>query len=480
MIFAFAAIETTTDPSRGQFPGVSGVRRVAARASSTLVSLSCALLLLVLAPIAAQASDCNKSTHDPITHVRLPGLPFTALPSADGCWIFVSLSSATSSAGSAVAVLSRHNGVIALEQIVHLRGEPAGMVLTHDGKLLIIPNGMGVAFLDVHRLETGEANAVLGYWDNDHVTPGHIYASVTSDDRYLFVSNEAAGTISVIDVAAARRSRFLRDPLIGTIPIGSGAVGLALSTDERFLFATVQEIMGFGWPKRCRPEADPHAAPDHAEGAVVVIDIKLAISDPRSSVLKWVGAGCNPVRVVTAAEKGEIYVTARGSHTLLVFTQTQLTHPGYDTQPAQIPVGAAPVGVAVIEEGRKIVVTNSDRFADGSSNTPSLFVVDSSGVASGSARIVGVLPAKGFPREIRTTADGSTMLVTNFSAGTLEIIDLTRTPWVFSQIDASRTESADIRPGPSSRGPLVAGNILPGSARPLTQLGVPGCLNACL
>src|SRR5262249_43202749 len=158
----------------------------------------------------AQAVDCNRSMQDPITHIRLPGSPFTALASADGCWVFVSLSSGSSGSGPGVAVLSRSRGAIAVERIVPLRGEPTGMVLTHDGKLLIVPNGSGVAFLDVRRLEAGATNAVLGYWGSSHGAGGHIYASITSDDRYLFVSDEAAGTISVINVAAAYRSHFLR------------------------------------------------------------------------------------------------------------------------------------------------------------------------------------------------------------------------------------------------------------------------------
>ena len=382
------------------------------------------LLLLVFAPLVAQATDCNRATLDPITHVGLPGSPFTALPSADGCRIFVSLSSGTSGSGPGVAVLSRGDGVISVERVVPLRGEPTGMTLTHDGKLLIVPNGAGVAFLDAHRLEAGKADAVLGYWGDDRQAPGHIYASVTADDRYLFVSNEAAGTISVIDLAAAYKTHFSRDQLIRKIGIGSGPVGLALSTDERYLFATVQEIKNFGWPMRCRPEADPNAAPDHAEGALVVIDAQRMISDPGRSVLKWVSAGCNPVRVVTSAEKGQVYVSARGSHALLALAEAQLTNPGYDAIAAQVPVGTAPVGIAVIDGGRKVVVTNSDRFGNGAANTQSLFVVDFAGVGTGAAaHIVGVLPAKGFPREIRTTADSRTLLVTNFTAGTLEIVE---------------------------------------------------------
>ena len=42
--------------------------------------------------------------------------------------------------------------------------------------------------------------------------------------------------------------------------------------------------------------------------------------------------------------------------------------------------------------------------------------------------VIGTLPAGAFPRELRGTADGRTLFVTNFASQTLEMIDLARAP----------------------------------------------------
>ena len=46
--------------------------------------------------------------------------------------------------------------------------------------------------------------------------------------------------------------------------------------------------------------------------------------------------------------------------------------------------------------------------------------------AGGKKAVLGEIPAGGFPREIRVSADGKTMFVTNFTSGTLEMVELAR------------------------------------------------------
>jgi hypothetical protein len=102
-------------------------------------------------------------------------------------------------------------------------------------------------------------------------------------------------------------------------------------------------------------------------------------------------------------------------------------------------VDASPVGVAVIDSGRKIVVANSDRFNTGAA-APSLYVIASARVAVNSTPAFGMIPTRGFPREIRATADGHSLLVTNFSAGTLQIVDLGRALWDFVSSRGQRSD----------------------------------------
>ena len=414
-----------------------------------------AALLWLAAPSAARATECNRAMATPVVHVTLPGSPFTALPSADGCWLFVSLE--TSAAHPGVAVLNRADGAVTLKRMLPLPGSPAGMVLTHDGTLLIVANGANVVFLDVGRLTTGAGNPLLGYWTEGHDQPMSIYVSVTADDRYLLVSNEAVGTVSVIDLAQTRRSRFAQVRLVSSIAVGDGPVGLALSSDERFLFATVQSVNATGWSNSCRPEGNPTAVADQPQGAIVVINMKLAVSDAGKSVLRRVPAGCNPVRVVASRQAGRVYVTARGSNKLLAFTERELTDSGPDPRATQVTVGTSPVGVAVIDGGRRVVVASSDRF-NSRAAAASLYVIDGARLAVDSTPIVGMIPSRGFPREIRATADGQTLLVTNCSAGTLQIVDLSRAPWDFAlNIGQPSSWLARLEPTVPASNPLVPG-----------------------
>lgn len=388
-------------------------------------------LLWLTALTSAHATECNRAMTVPVAHVTLPGSPFTALPSADGCWLFVSLAQNTGTQRPGIAVLDRADGAVTLKRTVGLPGSPAGMVLTHDGTLLIVASGTHVVFLDIGRLTTGLGDPVLGYWKEGHDQPLSVYVAVTADDSYLFVSNEAVGTISVIDLAQTRRAHFAQVRFIRSIAVGESPVGLAFSSGERFLFATVQSVNATGWSKDCKPEGAPAAVADRPEGAIVVIDMKLAISGSTNSVLRRVRAGCSPVRVVNSRQSGRVYVTARGSNELLTFNERDLTGSGADPQATQVAVGTSPVGVAVIENERKVVVASSDRFNTVAA-APSLYVIDSTRIAVNSAPVVGMIPSRGFPREIRATADGHTLLVTNFSAGTLQIVDLKRSPWDFA------------------------------------------------
>jgi DNA-binding beta-propeller fold protein YncE len=374
----------------------------------------------------AKGADCNRAAPEPITHIELPGSPFEPIPTNDGCWIFVSLVSTKSEPGR-VAVLKRDEGVISLARTVPVKGGPTGMVITHDGKILIAATGDGVAFLDSQRLISGSGSPVLGYW-TEGTEAGRVYVNVTSNDEYLFVSDEAIRTVTVINLAAARASGFNKFT-VGTIPVGIGPIALTFSRDERYLYTTSQVMpKESDWPVECRPEFNQDAPPDHPQGAVVVVDVSLAKTQPLRSVVATVKAGCNPVRLVTSPNGDVAYVTARGDHSLLAFDTKKLLSDPTHALIGKVRVGTAPVGVGVIEDGGKVVVTNSNRFLGGADDRQTLVVVDPSKLADGTAAILGTIPAGGFPREIRLTADRLTLLLTNFASRTLELINLQQLP----------------------------------------------------
>ena len=91
--------------------------------------------------------------------------------------------------------------------------------------------------------------------------------------------------------------------------------------------------------------------------------------------------------------------TARADNVLLVFDTRKLTSEGTHSQVARVAVGQAPVGVAMINHGAQLIVTNSNRMLAPQANQD-LAVIDASKVAEGSAAVTGTLPAGAFPRRI--------------------------------------------------------------------------------
>ncbi len=325
--------------------------------------------------------------------------------------------------------MSRAGGEPSLLRVVPLDGSPYGMTLTHDGQLLIVASGDRVAFLDPARLIAGSPDALLGYL-TDAPKAGRIYANVTPDDRWLFLSDESTRSISVVDLATARASSFRHSTVIGQIPVGRAPIALTFSHDHRFLYTTSQVAPNaYGWPPECRaPGSDTtRQRSSYAKGAILVVDVARATRDPANAVVGAVSAGCNPVRLVTSPAGDVAYVTARTDNALLAFDTRKLLTDTAHALIARVPVGTAPVGVAVLNRGTTLAVTNSNRFAN-SNAAQALTIIDARRIGTGAAAVLGTVRAGVFPRELRVTSDERTLLLTNFGSRTLAVIDLARLP----------------------------------------------------
>lgn len=383
---------------------------------------------------------CTQAAARPVAMVELPGNPFQAIPTVDGCHVFVSLVGPVEPGDprrpprpgapmGGVAVVGRAGGEPSLIRVIPLEGSPYGMALTHDGRLLIVTSDDRVAFIDPARLIAGSPGAILGYL-NDAPAAGRVYANVTPDDRWLFLSDESTRTISVVDLAKARASGFTRSAVIGQIPVGRAPIALTFSADHRFLYTTSQVApAAYGWPSVCTATGSDTARQrsNYPRGAILIVDVARATRDPANAVVGAVSAGCNPVRLVTSPRGDVAYVSARTDNALLAFDTRRLLTDSAHALIARVPVGEAPVGVAVLNEGARLAVTNSNRFGN-SNATQSLTIIDAQKISSGEVSILGTVPAGVFPRELKVTADQRTLLLTNFGSKTLAVIDIARLP----------------------------------------------------
>jgi DNA-binding beta-propeller fold protein YncE len=379
------------------------------------------LTLAALLAFAAQAqsTDCNVSAASPSAMIALPSRPFTAVPSHDGCWVFVSL---TGPGG--IGVLKRGGGTIELLRVTPLASTPTGIVMTHDGKLLIAAANDVVIFLDVQRLISGAADPVLGSF-SDGPNSESIYANVTADDKLLFVSEEAAQSITVIDMERARANGYKAEAIKGKIPTGLAPIALTFSPDGKWLYTTSQlAARQWNWPAACKPEGSPAGSPIvNPEGAVIVVDVALAATDPAKSVAARIPAGCSPVRMAISPAGDRIYVTARNSNAVVAFDTAKMLTDADHARLGMAPVGSAPVPVAVVDGGRKVVAGNSNRFA-GTTSGESLNILDAMKIKGEADAGMGVIPAGSFPREMRVSDDGHTLFLTNFGSNSLQVVSV--------------------------------------------------------
>lgn len=301
-----------------------------------------------------------------------------------------------------------------LVHAVTVAGPTAGAVLSKNGRLLLVAGGAGgAAVISVPAAERGSRHAVLGSLvpPGGGRTNGAIEVAITPDGRYAFISLEYADQIAVFNLASATAADFREGSgYIGAIPTGVAPVGLAVSPDGHWLYAT-SELEDQG----------------SKIGTLSVISVARAESDPAESVVASVPAGCVPVRVVTSANGSDVWVAARGSDALLAFSAAKLRTDAGHALLADVPVGKAPVGLALARAGTLMVIADSDRFAAGFP-VSNLAVVNVADALAGKAALVGYLPAGRFPRDVAASADGSVVLVANFASGDAEAINAAALP----------------------------------------------------
>ena len=370
--------------------------------------LGCASLALALTP--------------PPSHlVDLSGPPFGVITTADQKWVFVSLAARRNGVPMGIAVLSASRDRLDLVHTIPLPSPATEMVLTHDGKVLIAAAGDAVILADVDRLTRGTGDPVLCTF-SDGADAASINVNVTADDRTLFVSEEHAATITVINLEQVRVKGFDPSAVIGKIPTGNAPIALVFSPDERWLYTTSQGALGsWGWPRVLKGEG-PGATRMVPEGAVLVVDVAKAKIDPAHAVVARVPAGGSPVRLALSTSGERLFVTARNSNAVLVFDAVRLRTDPDHARIAAVPVGSAPVPLALIDGERKLVVGNSDRFAANANSASTLTVIDVTRVAEGAKAVLGTIPCGGFPRELRLSPDGRTLYLTNFLSRSLQVI----------------------------------------------------------
>jgi DNA-binding beta-propeller fold protein YncE len=363
------------------------------------------------------------------------GSPFGVAATADGRWAFVAV--AGQGAGPSIDVLRlAGSGAPTLVRSIPVAGMPLGVTITPDGKYLLAADNDGMAVLSVTRAESGAPGAVLGMLSAPGGTAGGagggpqggagggpqggaIEVAASPDGRFAFVTLEDSQQAAVFNLDAALSRGFGPADYVGSIPLELAPVGITVSPDGRWLYATSEVASrGTGTP----------GAPGSASstGTLTVIDLQRAETDPAASVVATVDAGCQPVRVTTAAGGTQVWVTARASDDLLCFAAARLVSDPKRALVAAVRVGEAPVGLAAVRGSSLVVVADSNRFG-ASGATSDLDVVNVAAALAGRPAVVGHIRAGLFPRDMTLAPDG-TLLVSNFDSGQVEAVDVATVP----------------------------------------------------
>jgi DNA-binding beta-propeller fold protein YncE len=369
--------------------------------------------------------------------IPLPGSPFAAITTPDGRYVFVSMSGAS----SGVAVIRQRKTFASVVQTITTCGPAFGLAMTKNGRYLLVavqmgtscPSG-GVQFIDVRKAIAGDPGAAMGTVPTN-VTAIEVELSV--DNSLVFVANEFSApkgepdTVSVIDFKEALTSGQNANSVIGEIPVDTGAVGLAVSGNGRYLYVTSEtalpvrhydanacEISSIPNGQMC-PVINPGP-----KGTLTVVDVHTARTDPASSVVAIIPAGCSPTRVILTNADKIAWVSARDENNLLAFDTRKILVDPADAQLSTTPVGIAPDGAQPFSHKRFIAVANTNRFAgkcSGADGTVSILDFATALNSGGSAATVGTFDAGVFPRQWALSPNRRWLYLTEFLSDALAI-----------------------------------------------------------
>jgi len=337
--------------------------------------------------------------------IKLGGHPFGVTTTPDGRFSFVTV-------GHGVELLASGDGLAPTPvKKISVANVFEGAAMTPDGRYLLAASASGAVVVNVAEAERGAASPVTGTLTSPHGS-GAAEVDISPDGRFAFVTLQNSAEVAVFNLQRGLSRGFGPDDFVGYVPTDYQPVGITTSPDGRWLYVTsIQRRPG----------------PGPAQGTLRLVSVHDAETNPGKAVVSTVAAGCSPVRVITSADGGTVWVTARQSNALLAFSAAKLQNDRSPALIAKVSVGATPIGLALVHGGTRIVVAdaNTNNLPGISAN---LAVVNTSAALAGNPALLGYIPSGLVPRELAPVPGRSTLLVTNFGAGQLQAVNVADLP----------------------------------------------------
>jgi len=441
--------DTQLAPQRHTTPGLTeahwsadrvGQPDVGRRRRSPLVLVAVLVLVIVLggggAYLALRGGGKTAVHHNTVHNLSLPGAssavaagkmltvpnnlvtvqtgnPFGVLVAPDGKVIF-----AVSPHHLNVLVLGSGMTVVRQYgyQITNSGLSAKGIAMTSDGKYLLVAAGNEVIVLSLADAEQGLSSAGVGTLTvpNAPNGAGAVEIALSSDNKYAFVTLQFTNQLAVFNLQQALSSgNFGATDYVGSVALRPQPVGIAVAPGGQSLYVT-----SYG-----SPQNGPAA-----EGVVSVLSIPKLETDPASAVLTRPPVGFGPARVIASPDGNTVWVTARASNYLLAFNAARLVSEPTNALIAKVPVGQTPIGEILVHGGARMIVADTD-INNTSSTAHNLAVVDVAKALASKPALVGYIPSGGsMPREFALTPDGRYLIVSDNGSAQIQIFDLSKLP----------------------------------------------------
>ncbi len=344
-------------------------------------------------------------------HTELPGWPFAVATSPDAQVAYVSMPR------------EGHRGLVALTAAgpptaaepwtpgeplwVSDGAVPRGIAVAADGRHLIVADSSGgLLVVSTAALRSGTGGGVLERIRGGG--SGTMELAVEPNGRFVLATDEESASVSVFDFGQTLSApgQTPSGHLVGAVRVPEGPVGIACATGGRHVFVTSQS-----------------GGRGRQGGVLSTLVLDQVCTDPARATVRSEPAGAAPVRVAVSPDGATAWVSSRASNRLLAFDVEQLLSGRGRPLRAVVAVGTAPVGVACLPGGNRVVVANSNRYGSDRGETQTLSVVDAQAALAGRPALLGTVPAGAFPREV-LAVDDRTLLVTNVYSRTLETVSL--------------------------------------------------------
>jgi DNA-binding beta-propeller fold protein YncE len=345
------------------------------------------------------------------------GNPFGVAASKDGKAVFV-----TSDTALHIYKVGPGGTLTADPWTYPIGGSPSGgvatnIILTNDGKYLLVAADNGIQVLDAIGAENGASSINKGVLAVPGLSKDRraITVAVTPDDKFVFTSLQFADQVGVFNLAQYLSTGDSSSAYIGSLNVGTQPVGLTVSPDGKTLYAT--DFVDF------KP----------VPGNLTVIDVAKATTkgEQTGAIIATAPAGCQPARVAVTSDGKTVWVTSRQSNYVLGYSASTLRTKPNKALIAKVKVGQWPIGIMLVNNESRLVISDNngnDTSPTSTSKAHNLAVVDPGAALNGKPALIGYIPSGVTPRDMSVSPDGKYLYVVNRDSAQVQVVKLRTLP----------------------------------------------------